>query len=91
MTKTPNQLELLRSKRKKKEEPVVVDNSPLQRCIDCINWQSKGEPAHSEFADNSYGRCKKNGFGCPPMHTCNGWEDEAGNTKQRPADKPFYL
>ena len=29
MTKTPNQLELLRSKRKKKEEPVVVDNSPL--------------------------------------------------------------
>lgn len=57
---------------KKKEE--TIDNSPMQKCITCGLWKSRGEIEKRDYADITFGRCQKSGLQCPPMWHCDAWE-----------------
>lgn len=78
---------------KKKEEPAYTEaerNAPLQRCIDCASWKSKGEQEHRDYIDISSGHCQHCGMQTPPMHSCQAWRNHRGDTMAKPADAPFW-
>ena len=56
-------LERLRSRRgrPKKEEP-LPEGTPLERCLDCLHWHSRGELERKPYMDISSGRCKLTGL-----------------------------
>ena len=60
--------------RKKKEEPPLPPDTPLERCLDCLHWHSRGELEKRDYYDISDGRCYNSGLQCPPMHHCEAWE-----------------
>ncbi len=91
MTKLPDALERLRPNRRKKDEETTTASGHLQCCLDCTHWRSNGETELSDYANIAYGRCLKNGGGCPPMHTCAAWESSNGDTKRHPAGGLFYF
>ena len=79
-------LERLRSRRgrPKKEEP-IPEGTPLERCLDCLHWHSRGELEHKHYMDISTGRCKLTGLQCPAMFHCPLWES-AGELFAEPKD-----
>lgn len=68
-------LERLRSKRgRPKKETPIPEDAPLERCLDCLHWHSRGELEHKPYMDISSGRCKATKLQCPPMFHCPLWE-----------------
>lgn len=84
---------LARLRKAKKNVPAYTEaerNAPLQRCLDCASWKSSGEIERHDYLDISSGRCHHSGTQTPPMHTCPAWCNDRGDTKEKPADRPYW-